>query len=372
MTEFSENDQHWMRQALELAMLGQGYVEPNPMVGCVIVRDGMCIGKGYHRKFGEPHAEINAIKDANRDLTGATAFVTLEPCCHYGKTPPCVSALIAAGIERAVIATKDPNPLVAGGGIETLQSAGIRVQLGLMEREANALNAPFVKRMVKQLPWVIAKWAMSLDGKIATRSGHSQWISNAESRAEVHRLRGRVDGIMVGIETAIADDPRLTARPGGARVAARIVLDSCLRLPVESQLAQTARNTPVLLFAGPSADDQKARVLEQLGCEIIRSQLEDRQMRLQEALRMLSSKWNFTNLLVEGGSQVLGGLFESHMVDQCEVFIGPKIIGGQSAPSPIAGLGNNRLDDAPEVEVIETLMHGHDLHLSCKIRYQGH
>ncbi len=202
-----------MDRALELAVQGQGFVEPNPMVGCVLVKDNQVIGEGWHQSFGQNHAEVNAILAAKTDPAGASVFVTLEPCSHQGKTPPCVQALIQARVSRVVVACPDPNPSVAGQGIEQLRNAGLQVDVGLRQDKASEILAPYLKRTVTGLPWIIAKWAMTLDGKIATSTGDSQWISNEKSRAVVHQLRGRVDAIIVGAKTAVADDPLLTSRP---------------------------------------------------------------------------------------------------------------------------------------------------------------
>ncbi len=362
-----EVDRRWMQMALDLARRGQGVVEPNPMVGCVLVRDGQLLGHGWHERFGGPHAEVNAINQAgDKDLRRATAYVTLEPCCHFGKTPPCVDSLIGFGIGRVVAATLDPNPLVSGKGFQRLKESGIQVECGVLEAEATRLNAPFFKRVRERLPWTIAKWAMSLDGKIATASGHSQWISNTASREWVHRLRGRVDCIMVGIGTALADDPLLTARPPGARVAQRAILDTHLRLPETSRLVATAKEVPVILFAGPEASEARQHRLEALGCVVVRCLHSSRRERLVEAMGYLSQTRDVTNLLVEGGGEVLGCCLEAGLIDMCEVFVCPKLIGGQSAPSPIGGLGLDRVDLSPTMELESIQQHGSDLHLSVR------
>ena len=236
-----------MRRALELAERGRGYVEPNPLVGAVIVRDDQVVAEGWHQRFGEAHAEIDALAMAADKARGATLYVTLEPCCHHGKTPPCTDALIRAGIKHVVAAMLDPFAQVAGKGVELLRAAGITVETGLCEQEARSLNAPYLKLLATGKPYVHAKWAMSLDGKIATRSGDSRWISNEASRKRVHELRGRMDAIIVGIGTVLADDPLLTARPPGPRTACRVILDSCGRLPLSSKLAQSARLVPTLV-----------------------------------------------------------------------------------------------------------------------------
>ena len=265
----NELDVWHMRRALQLAAEGRGLVEPNPMVGCLVVRGAEIIGEGWHRRFGGPHAEIEALRIAGAKADGAEMVVTLEPCCHQGKTPPCTQAIIRAGIRRVVVAQLDPFPQVAGGGVAELEAAGIEVCTGVLRDEARRLNAPYLKLLETGRPWVIAKWAMTLCGKIATRTGESRWISSAESRAIVHELRGRVDAIIIGSETARRDDPMLTARscrvrldaPPGAtgclstsvgpkRIALRVVLDTRAALVVESRLVRTARETPLMVAVG--------------------------------------------------------------------------------------------------------------------------
>jgi diaminohydroxyphosphoribosylaminopyrimidine deaminase / 5-amino-6-(5-phosphoribosylamino)uracil reductase len=229
-------EDQWMRLALDLAEKGRGWVEPNPLVGAVIVRDQQPVGQGWHRRYGEAHAEVNALAEAGELARGATLYVTLEPCCHHGKTPPCTDAVLRAGIRRVVAAMPDPFPQVAGQGAARLQAAGVEVALGLCEAEARRLNAPYLKLLATGRPYVHAKWAMTLDGKIATRTGDSKWISNQASRQRVHALRGLMDAIIAGIGTVLADDPLLTARPPGPRTAVRVVLDSRGRLPATGQL----------------------------------------------------------------------------------------------------------------------------------------
>src|SRR4051812_36307295 len=262
-------DSRMMLRALELARKGQGHVEPNPMVGCVIVQWEEIVGEAWHRIFGGPHAEALALTAAGERARGATMYATLEPCCHHGKTPPCTDAIIAAGIKRVVVAMRDPFPQVAGSGLKQLAPAGIEVELGLHEAEAQQLNAPYLKLLATGRPWVIAKWAMTLDGKIATRTGDSQWISSEASRAVVHQLRGRMDAVIVGSETARLDNPLLTTRPVDfadvKRTATRIVVDSAASLPLESRLVQTARDVPVLVAAAEDAAPSACSRLTEAG-----------------------------------------------------------------------------------------------------------
>ncbi|MBX3414501.1 MAG: bifunctional diaminohydroxyphosphoribosylaminopyrimidine deaminase/5-amino-6-(5-phosphoribosylamino)uracil reductase RibD [Pirellulales bacterium] len=327
-----------MARAIELARQGQGRVEPNPLVGCVVAHGAEIVGEGWHRRFGGPHAEIEALSLAGARAAGATLYVTLEPCCHQGKTPPCSRAVIAAGVRRVVMAMSDPFPQVAGGGLQELIAAGIEVVVGTGEEAARALNAPYLKRVETGLPWVIAKWAMSLDGKLATRTGDSRWISNESSRRLVHELRGRVDAIIVGRGTATADDPLLTARPAGPRIATRVVLDSRAQLASGSQLVRTARELPVLVAAAHDAPAADIERLTAQGCEVFRCPGESPAERLHALLGELGRR-EMTNVLVEGGTQVLGTLVDERLLDEVQVYIAPKIIGGADAPDAIGGLG---------------------------------
>ncbi|MBI5758667.1 MAG: bifunctional diaminohydroxyphosphoribosylaminopyrimidine deaminase/5-amino-6-(5-phosphoribosylamino)uracil reductase RibD [Planctomycetales bacterium] len=352
-----------MRRALELAKRGEGFVEPNPMVGAVMVAaDGRIVGEGYHQRYGEAHAEVHALAQAGTLARGATLFVTLEPCCHHGQTPPCADAVIAAGIRRVVVTMQDPNPKVAGSGLSRLREAGIEVEVGLLEDEARRLTAPFCKLIETGMPFVHAKWAMTLDGKIASRTGASQWISGPESRAVTHRLRGRMDAIVVGIGTALADDPQLTARPPGSRIAARIVLDNHARLPMESQLVRSVDQAPVVVVTGPAAPDDRLSMLRAAGVEVMVMAAAERSRHaprdephfakcedcvdVQELLRELGRR-RFTNVLVEGGSRVLGAFFDQQLIEEFHVFIAPKLLGGSAAMSPLAGLGLTSPEESP-------------------------
>ena len=359
-----------MREALAMALRGQGCVEPNPMVGCILVAsDGTVIGRGFHQRFGGLHAEREALADARHQgnanrIKGCTAYVTLEPCCHHGKTPPCTQALLEAGVGRVVVAMLDPFEQVAGKGCAELREHGIDVAVGLESQAARQLNAPYLTRILRKRPWVIAKWAMSADGKIATRTGHSQWISCEASRADVHRLRGRVDVVMVGRGTAIADDPLLTARTDSApRKAMRVVVDSQLKLPAESKLVKSASEGPVLIWAGPDADTAQAILLESAGVKVHIAQTPDPNTRLEELLHYLATEMNVTNVLVEGGGGLLGGLMHLNAIDECQVFIAPKLIGGAGAISPIAGQGFERVDDGPPWELVDVERVGVDAKL---------
>lgn len=345
-------DELYMRQAISLAERGRGLVEPNPMVGCVLVRDGKKLSEGWHQRFGGPHAEIDAIAGAPLgSLVGATAYVSLEPCAHVGKTPPCVNAIRDSGITRVVAAMRDPFPLVNGGGIRKLQEAGVEVEVGILEREAKLLNAPYLKRILTGKPWVIAKWAMSLDGKLATRTGDSRWISSEASRRVVHEIRGRVDGVLVGRGTVEFDDPLLTARPPGPRAPVRIVLDRHASIASRTKLVQTARETPVLVVVGPDAKRDDLKRLEGAGCQIIRSDQPTAAGRLSELLDELSKR-GMTNILVEGGAGVLGALLDLEQIDEAHVFVGAQLVGGEKAKTPIGGRGEARIADS--VKLVDT------------------
>lgn len=356
-----ELDCRYMQRALELAALGEGSVEPNPMVGAVLVRDGSIVGEGWHQRFGGPHAEVEALRVAGERARGATLYVTLEPCCHHGKTPPCAEAVLQAGISRVVVAEGDPFPLVAGGGIARLRASGVRVEVGCETTAAHRLNAPFHCLVQQGRPWVIAKWAMSLDGKIATRTGASRWISNTTSREQVHRLRARVDGILVGRGTVLADDPQLTARPPGARQATRIVLDSTGNSLERSTLLRTARETPVLVVATDQMTAVTRSTLDAGGCEILIMPEVPWTERIRLLLQELGRR-RLTNLLVEGGGRTLGGFFDADLVDEVHVYVGPRVLGGDAAPSPLGGLGVEDLDRASRFADVTWEMLDGDLH----------
>lgn len=332
---FTPFDEAAMRRALDLAARGVGFVEPNPPVGAVVASGGEIVGEGWHERFGGPHAEVAALAAAGPRARGGTLYVTLEPCCHHGKTPPCTDAIRAAGIGRVVVAAGDPFPAVAGRGIDTLRAAGLEVDTGLFESAAERLTAAFRTLVTRGRPWVIAKWAMSLDGRLAASPGQDRWISSAESRGVVHALRSRVDAIAVGVGTAVADDPLLTVRvaPGtaaGPRRPLRIVLDTLATLPLASSLVRTAREVPVLVAVGPDAPADRVRPLEAAGCEVWRAAAADRRSRLDALLAELGSR-RLTTLLVEGGPTVLAGMFAAAQVDEAWVFVAPRILGGVAA-----------------------------------------
>jgi diaminohydroxyphosphoribosylaminopyrimidine deaminase/5-amino-6-(5-phosphoribosylamino)uracil reductase len=331
-------DEFWMRRALELAERGRGDVEPNPLVGAVVVRDGTNVGEGWHQKYGEAHAEVSALAAAAEAARGATLYVTLEPCCHFGKTPPCTDAVLRAGIARVVAAMSDPFPQVAGQGTAILRQAGVAVEVGLCEAEARRLNAPYLTLLTKGRPYVHTKWAMTLDGKIATASGDSKWISNETSRRRVHELRGRMDAIIVGIGTVWADDPLLTARPPGPRTATRVVLDSWGSVPQTSQLVRSAHDVPTLVVTTAAAESDRADALRSTGVEVVSLHAPGSRPTVPAALAEMGRR-RWTNVLVEGGSAVHGAFLDAGLIDEFHVFLAPILLGGTNALTPVGGHG---------------------------------
>jgi len=358
-----------MRRALELAQQGEGYVEPNPMVGCVIARGAEMVGEGYHRRYGGPHAEVEALVMAGARAAGATMYVTLEPCSHHGKTPPCTDAILRAGLARVVVAQTDPFPQVCGQGITRLRAAGIQVEVGLLKAEAERLNAPYLKLLKEGRPWVIAKWAMTLDGKIASASGESRWISSPRAREIVHRLRGRIDAIIIGRGTAEKDDPLLTARPPGPRTPLRIVLDTQAILPSDSRLVRTAKETPLMVVAGNSAPQTELNRLSEAGCEIFVCPGADATARLNVLLQELGRR-RMTNVLVEGGSTLLGALLDARLIDEVHVFISPKLLGGRDALSAIAGQGFATPDAALPLETPQVESIDGDIYVCARVKHE--
>lgn len=324
----AELDELMMRRAIRLARKGEGRVEPNPMVGCVVAKGEQVVGEGSHRRFGGDHAEVEALRASGRRARGATVYVSLEPCCHEGKTPPCTEALIKAGVARVVVPMRDPNPLVCGKGLRRLRAAGIEVTCGVGRAEASEVLAPFLIRSRLGRPYVIAKWAQSLDGKLATASGDSQWISGPRARKLVHRIRARVDAIVVGSATAAIDDPLLTARDVALRRRAlRVVLDSRCRLSLSSQLVKTAAKYPTMILTSRSgAATPEAARLAQRGVEIVSVRAGADGLNLRDCLRALAQR-GATNVLVEGGAKVLGAFFRARLVDEAQIFVAPIMIG---------------------------------------------
>lgn len=337
-----------MREALRLARRAAGATSPNPMVGAVVVAGGRIVGRGYHPHAGAPHAEVLALQEAAAASRGATLYVTLEPCAHHGRTPPCTGAIVAAGIRRVVAAMLDPDPRVNGLGLRRLAEAGIETCVGVAECEARRLNEAYVKHRTTGLPFVTAKWAMTLDGRIATRAGDSRWISGPGSRALAHERRAAVDAILVGIGTVLRDDPALTARvPNAARNPRRVVLDSTLRIPPGARVL-TRDGTPVLVATTTRAQPAARQALEALGAEVLVAEGPDGRVDLPVLLRGLAQR-GVLNLLVEGGGTVHGSFMDAGLVDKVLIFIGPRIVGGP-APAPVGGIGVDALSRAWRLE----------------------
>jgi diaminohydroxyphosphoribosylaminopyrimidine deaminase / 5-amino-6-(5-phosphoribosylamino)uracil reductase len=342
----------YMRRAMTLAKRGLGTASPNPMVGAVVVKGGKVVGEGYHRKAGEAHAEIVALEKAGQRARGGTLILNLEPCCHTGKTPPCVNSIISAGLRKVVVAMQDPNPIVNGKGIEMLRKAGIDVKVGLLEREARVLNEAFITFVERKRPFFVVKGAMSLDGKIATRSGESKWISNEESRAYANQLRGVMDGIMVGINTVILDNPLLLPRVNKPkRYPARIVLDSKLRIPPSCELVKTGSKFRTLVFTLPDSRQDKESRLRSMGIEVVRvAPGENGRVALSAVCKELWQR-EITSVFVEGGGEVNSCFINEGLADKIVIFYAPRLIGGKSAPSLIGGKGIDFLKDACRIDI---------------------
>ncbi|MEZ4459730.1 MAG: bifunctional diaminohydroxyphosphoribosylaminopyrimidine deaminase/5-amino-6-(5-phosphoribosylamino)uracil reductase RibD [bacterium] len=350
------SDEQFMAMALDLARRGEGRTAPNPAVGCVIVRDGEILGQGWHERAGMPHAEAAALASAG-DVTGATAYVTLEPCSFHGRTPPCASALIRAGIKRVVVGTLDSNPKVNGAGLELLRDAGIQVDVGVLEQACFDLNRPFFKLVTTGRPWVLAKWAMTLDGKIATRTGHSEWVSGEVSRAHVHGLRNTLDAILVGAGTVRLDDPRLTCRVEAGRDPVRVLLDSQLSVAPTARIFDTAGT---LVFCASTAPTTNYNALLKKGAQVIPVGRTDGKLDVVCVLNELGAR-GIASVLVEGGGAVLGSFFDAGMVDHVMAFVAPKIAGGLEAPGPVAGAGIVRMTDSHRLVNVTYRQSGEDL-----------
>lgn len=363
------NDETYMRLALQMAASALGQTGVNPVVGCVLVKDGRIVGMGAHLKRGEAHAEIHALRMAGAEAAGATAYVTLEPCSHHGLTPPCSDRLIAERVARVVVASTDPNPQVAGQGIARLREHGVQVDVGVLQEEALALNEAFFKFIRERIPFVTLKTACTLDGKIASRTGDSKWITNEASRAHVHALRHRNQGIMVGVGTVIADDPQLTARlPVPAIQPVRIVVDSRLRIPRHARVLDTAE-APTIILTTAAADSGRARELEQAGVELLLCG-DGPQVDLPLAMRRLGER-GIASVLLEGGGTLNGAMLEAGLIDQVRVFFAPKIVGGATAPAAFAFEGFERMQDAIVLERLTTERFGDDICITGYPQYKG-
>jgi diaminohydroxyphosphoribosylaminopyrimidine deaminase/5-amino-6-(5-phosphoribosylamino)uracil reductase len=358
-----------MKRALKLAERGTGFTNPNPLVGAVIVKDGRIIGEGWHRLYGSDHAEVDAFKNATEDVSGADMYVTLEPCSHYGKTPPCARAIVEKGIRRVFIGLTDPNPLVSGRGIQILRDNGIHVESGFLEDEGRRLNEIFLKYITTGLPFCIMKTAMTLDGKIATASGDSKWITGELSRRHVHELRHRVSGIMAGIGTIMADDPMLTTRLEGreGKDPVRIVIDSSARIPLGAKVLNLDSKAGTIIAATKKADKEKLKAIEAKGAEVIITPLKDNGVDLDFLMRELGRR-KIDSVLLEGGGRVNFAALKSGAVDKVNVFIAPKLIGGENARTPVEGEGIEYMKDAIMLRKTEFHKFGDDIMVEGYIR----
>jgi len=366
----SRLDEFYMRMALELAAKGLGRTSPNPMVGAVLVKEGQVVGQGYHLKAGASHAEVVAIQQAGDFAKGAALYVNLEPCCHAGRTGPCTEVLLAAGVSRVIVAMVDPNPLVAGQGLERLKSAGVEVKTGVLAEDARNLNEVFIKYITTGKPFVTLKVAMSLDGKIAASSGESKWITGEAARRYVHQLRDRYDAILVGVGTILADNPSLDTRlqNGKGKNPVRIVVDSTLRTPLNSKIFKRHSPARVILATTKSASSNRLKAFLARGAEVMVIAGEGPMVSLDRLMKELGQQ-EITSILIEGGAKVNASALEEGIIDKVVWFIAPKIIGGEKAPGPVGGLGIDRLAAAKSLDRITVKRIEEDICIEGYLRY---
>jgi len=366
-------DQDHLARTIELAEFGLGYVHPNPMVGALIVRDGAVLGEGWHEECGGPHAEVNAIAAAGAtgaSLQGATLYVSMEPCCHHGKTPPCTDAIIAAGFARVIVASDDPSVKASGRGLGILRDEGIEVDVadGEIAVRARLVNQAFRKHARTGRPWILFKSAMTLDGKVATRAGDSQWISDESSRARAHRWRASVDAVAVGIGTALADDPRLTSRVEGVRRQPHhIVFDATARLPLDSQLVSSAPALPLSVIVSRAARRSATEALEMAGADVIVATGENEPARVRSALDQLGSQ-GLTSILLEGGPHLAGAFLDAGEIDEVRLFLAPLLLGGRAARDPLEGEGVERISEALRALTLDCERVADDLLVSARLQ----
>lgn len=359
-------NEQYMRRAIELAKKGAGFVSPNPMVGAVIVKDGRVIGEGYHERCGQLHAERNAIAALTEDAKGATIYVTLEPCCHYGKTPPCTEAIIENKIAKVVIGSRDPNPLVSGKGAKILRDAGIEVVEDFMRKECDEINPIFFHYITKRIPFVSMKYAMTMDGKIATKTGASKWITGEESREDVQRLRYEHRGIMVGIGTVLADNPMLNCRMDGGRSPIRIIADSHLQIPLESKIVITANEYETIVVTTESckiSNADKVKKLEDAGVCVLEVDEKDGHIALSDMMSKLGEK-QIDSILLEGGGTLNDAMLRVGFVNRAYVYIAPKVFGGVNAKTPVEGVGVCEPSEATYFNMVESKQFGADLRIT--------
>ena len=359
-------DSEWMLRAVSLAERGIGFVNPNPLVGCVIVRDGRIIGEGWHECYGGLHAERNALKNCTEDPHGAVMYVTLEPCCHYVKDPPCTEAVIAAGISRVVVGSDDPNPLVAGKGLQQLRDAGITVETGICKAECDKLNRIFFHYIMTGSPYCILKTAMTADGKTATNTGKSQWITCEASRRHVHETQKRVAAIMCGIGTVLADDPMLNCRTEHPSHPVRIVCDSRLRLPLTSRIVQTTAIIPVIVAACEPNPEKQAQ-LEKAGVQVLMLPSENGHVSLNALMHVLG-EIHLDSVLIEGGAELHEAALRAGIVQQVQIYIAPKIFGGKEAKNAVSGIGVDDISEAYQLSAPEIMRINEDILLDYMVK----
>ncbi len=371
MATLTAADHDHLARSIELAEFGLGRVHPNPMVGALIVRDEKVLAEGWHDECGGPHAEVNAIADAGgADLTGATLYVSMEPCCHHGKTPPCTDALIAAGIARVVVASDDPSAKACGRGLGILRDEGIEVDVadGELAARARLVNQAFRKHARSGRPWIAFKSAMTLDGKVATRTGDSQWISDESSRARAHRWRASVDAVVVGIGTALADDPQLTARLDGVHhQPRRVVFDATARLPLDSKLVAAAPQSALTVVVSRAARRSAVEALEMAGAEVVVATGENEPARVRSALDQLGAR-GITSILLEGGPHLAGAFLDAGEIDEVRLFLAPLLLGGRAARDPLEGEGVERISEALRALTLDCERVADDLLISARLR----
>lgn len=358
----------YMQLAIDLAKKGIGHTSPNPLVGCVVVKDGKIMTDGYHERYGEFHAERNALNHCEEDLAGADLYVTLEPCCHHGQTPPCTDIILERGIGRVYIGAMDPNPKVAGRGAQILRDHGITVETGILEQECLALNEVFFHYISTGIPYVAMKYAMTMDGKIATYTGDSKWVTGEVARRHVHELRKQYSAIMVGIGTVLVDDPMLNCRIEQGVDPVRVICDSRLRIPLESRIVQTAKVIPVIV-AYAEGDPAKEKALEEAGVALLR--VDDRgKVDFPELLRELGEK-KIDSVLIEGGGTFHGTVLKSGMINRIYCYMAPKLIGGKEAKSPVEGDGFSYMREALEVTGTEIIKLGEDICITGSVQKEA-
>lgn len=361
--------QEYMKRAIELAKLGEGWTSPNPLVGAVVVKEGAILGEGYHKRYGGLHAERNALKNCMERAKGADLYVTLEPCCHYGKQPPCVEVIVQAGIRRVFVGSDDPNPLVAGKGIRYLKEHGIQVETHVLKEECDKLNPIFFHYIQKKTPYVVMKYAMTLDGKIAAYTGASKWVTGEAARSYVQRERHRYRGIMVGVGTVLADDPMLNCRMPGGRNPVRIICDTHLRTPITAKIVQTANEIPTILAVGAAdaADPKKTNPYEAAGCRIAEVSEKDGHVDLSALMKQLG-ELQIDSILLEGGGTLNWAALKCGIVQEVHAYVAPKLFGGKEAKTPVEGLGVSDPLEAIPLKIREIQKLGADLLIESEVQ----